>query len=120
MSSSFSVNPVGLPVAAAIVRPASSAADDGVATQLPTRQSVTATDGAGSARLSSHGQNGALANQVTIDRAAASVVYQLVDKRTNIVVKQYPEQAILRRRAYFRTLDAMRDNAEVPRIDRRI
>lgn len=120
MSSSFSVNPVGLPVAATIVRPASSAADDGVATQLPTRQSVTAADASISTQLRSQQQGGALASQVTIDRAAASVVYQLVDKRTNIVVKQYPEQAILRRRAYFRILDAMRDNTEVPRIDRRV
>ena len=40
-----------------------------------------------------------------IDRAAASIVYQVVDERTSQVVKQFPEEAILRRRAYFHSLD---------------
>ena len=40
-----------------------------------------------------------------IDRAAASIVYQVVDERTSQVVKQFPEEAVLRRRAYFHSLD---------------
>jgi hypothetical protein len=36
------------------------------------------------------------------------MVYQVVDNRTSLVVKQYPDEAILRRRAYFRTLDMVK------------
>jgi len=48
-------------------------------------------------------------NQVIIDRDAASIVYQVVDDRTSQVVKQFPEEAVLRRRAYFHTLDLTKD-----------
>ena len=44
-----------------------------------------------------------------IDRDARSVVYQVVDNRTSQVVKQFPEEAVLRRRAYFHALDLTKD-----------
>ena len=50
-----------------------------------------------------------VSNQVVIDREAASIVYQVVDNRTSLVVKQFPEEAVLRRRAYFNTLDLTKD-----------
>ena len=37
--------------------------------------------------------------------AAASVVFQSVDDLTGQVVSQYPDDAMLRRRAYFHSLD---------------
>ena len=46
---------------------------------------------------------------MVIDRDAATIVYQVVDNRTSQVVKQFPEEAVLRRRAYFRTLDLTKD-----------
>jgi uncharacterized FlaG/YvyC family protein len=53
--------------------------------------------------------NASVSNQVVIDRDAGSVVYQVVDNRTSQVVKQFPEEAVLRRRAYFHTLDLTKD-----------
>ena len=50
-----------------------------------------------------------MSNQVVIDRDAASVVYQVVDNRTSQVVRQFPEEAVLRRRAYFRALDLTKE-----------
>ena len=50
-----------------------------------------------------------MSNQVVIDRDAAAIVYQVVDNRTSQVVKQFPEEAVLRRRAYFHTLDLTKD-----------
>ena len=44
-----------------------------------------------------------------IDRDARAVVYQVVDNRTSQVVKQFPEEAVLRRRAYFHALDLTKD-----------
>jgi hypothetical protein len=35
------------------------------------------------------------------------------------VVKQYPDQAALRRRAYFRALDLVKDDARIRFTDRR-
>jgi uncharacterized FlaG/YvyC family protein len=50
-----------------------------------------------------------VANQVVIDRDARAVVYQVIDTKTSQVVKQFPEEAVLRRRAYFHTLDLTKD-----------
>jgi hypothetical protein len=46
-----------------------------------------------------------VSHQAFIDQAAASIVYQVVDNRTQAVVAQYPDEAVLRRRAYFHALD---------------
>ena len=51
------------------------------------------------------GIGGCDARQIVVDRAAASIVYQVVDLKTSQVVEQFPDEAILRRRAYFHTLD---------------
>jgi uncharacterized FlaG/YvyC family protein len=55
-----------------------------------------------------------------LDRAAGAMVYQVVDNRTGLVVRQFPDQGFLRRRAYARALEQARDDALTPRIDRRI
>jgi hypothetical protein len=46
-----------------------------------------------------------LSDQVVIDQATASIVYQTVDSLTDTVVWQFPDEAVLRRRAYFHALD---------------
>ena len=105
MSTDFSIKPVGAPVAAPIVQPIKEAAAQAVATELPARQSVTATDAGTSPRYNANVSNRSTSNQVVIDREAAAIVYQVVDNRTSLVVKQFPEEAVLRRRAYFNMLD---------------
>jgi hypothetical protein len=109
MSTDFSIKPVGAPVAAPIAPLVSEAVDHAVATELPARQSVTVTDASVRARVDADVVKAPLSNQVVFDRAAASIVYQVVDTRTTLVVKQFPDEAILRRRAYFRALDLTRD-----------
>jgi uncharacterized FlaG/YvyC family protein len=113
MSTDFNIKPVGAPVAAPIVQHVSEAAQHAVATELPASQSVAAVD---SARASTDSapvrisiSNASVSNQVVIDRDARAVVYQVIDTRTSQVVKQFPEEAVLRRRAYFHTLDLTRD-----------
>jgi len=112
MSTDFNIKPVGAPVAAPIVQPISEAAHHAVATELPASQSVAASDA--SVRVDSEAvqvsiSSASVSNQVVIDRDAGSVVYQVVDNRTSQVVKQFPEEAVLRRRAYFHTLDLTKD-----------
>jgi hypothetical protein len=113
MSTDFNIKPVGAPVAAPIVQHVSDAAQHAVATELPASQSVSAVEagsraGSDSAvRLSI--SSASVSNQVVIDRDARAVVYQVVDIKTSQVVRQFPEEAVLRRRAYFHTLDLTKD-----------
>jgi hypothetical protein len=114
MSTDFSIKPVGAPVAAPIVQHVSEAAQHAVATELPASQSVSAADAGARASTDSAAvrvsiSNAAVSNQVVIDRDARAVVYQVVDVKTSQIVKQFPEEAVLRRRAYFHTLDLTRD-----------
>jgi hypothetical protein len=120
MSSDFSIKPVGAPVATPMVQPASPAADEAVATELPARQSVVASDAAPRVRNDPQNAGGRTSNNVILDRDAASVVYQVVDNRTSLVVKQFPDQGVLRRRAYARALEQAREDAHALRIDRKI
>ena len=114
MSTDFSIKPVGAPVAAPIVQHVSEAAHNAVATELPPSQSVSAADASARASTDSAAvrisiSNPSVSNQVVIDRDARAVVYQVVDNRTSQVVRQFPEEAVLRRRAYFHTLDLTKD-----------
>jgi hypothetical protein len=113
MSTDFNIKPVGAPVAAPIVQPISEAAHHAVATELPAPQSVVASDAGArtsdSAAVQVSISTASVSNQVVIDRDARAVVYQVVDNRTSQVVKQFPEAAVLRRRAYFYALDLTKD-----------
>ncbi|MBR0796461.1 hypothetical protein JQ615_13785 [Bradyrhizobium jicamae] len=120
MSTDFNIKPVGAPVAAPVVPPSSETAQRAVATELPPSQSVTAPEPAVRVTIGSDAVNASISNQasastntdrVVIDRDAGAVVYQVVDNRTNLVVRQFPEDAALRRRAYFHTLDLNKDNS---------
>jgi hypothetical protein len=105
MSTDFNIKPVGAPVVTPVAHPASEAAAHAIATELPAAQSVTAADASVRARNDSETANANVSRQIVVDRAAASIVYQVVNERTGLVVQQFPDEAVLRRRAYFHTLD---------------
>jgi uncharacterized FlaG/YvyC family protein len=109
MSTDFSIRPVGAPVATPVAPPVSDAANSAVATELPASQSVTVADASNTARNESNIVNVSISHQVIVDQAAASIVYQVVDTKTDTVVTQFPDEAVLRRRAYFRALDLSKD-----------
>src|SRR6266851_4228614 len=112
MSTDFSIRPVGAPVATPIAPPVSEAANSAVATELPASQSVTVADASAAARNESDVVNISISHQV--------IVYQVVDTKTDTVVTQFPDEAVLRRRAYFRALDLTKDApARVLATDRR-
>jgi len=108
MGIDFSIRPVGAPVAAPVVHPASEAAHEAVATQLPASQSVTAADANARIRNDPGPGGSSLSHQAFFDRDAASIVYQVVDNRTNLVVQQLPDERSLRRRAYARAIELTR------------
>ncbi|MBR0844009.1 hypothetical protein JQ607_27750 [Bradyrhizobium liaoningense] len=104
MSTDFSIRPVGIPVLTPIVTTSNSAANEAVQTDLPVSQTVAASDTSAAVRndLPNH-EN--VSRQVVFDQAAASFVFQVVNDRTDAVVNQFPDEAMLRRRAYFHALD---------------
>ena len=114
MSTDFSIKPVGAPVATPFVQPASPAAEDAIATQLPPSAAVTAADAGARMRNDTQSSSDTVSHHAVIDRAANAVVYQVVDNRTSLVVRQFPDEAALRRRAYFHALDLIKDDR--PRI----
>ena len=104
MSTDFSIRPVGIPAPVQIVTTSNSAANDAVQTDLPVSQTVAASDTAAPARNDLQ-SNENITRQVVFDQAAASMVFQVVNDKTDAVVNQFPDEAMLRRRAYFHALD---------------
>jgi len=106
MSSDFSIRPVGAPVATIVAQAPSPAVSSAVATVLPNNQSVTVGEPSASVRNDVQTiSEDAVSHQAFYDRAAASLVFQIVDNKNARVVDQYPDEAVLRRRAYFHALD---------------
>src|ERR1700722_15323167 len=114
MSSDFSIKPVGASVEAPIVPAASNAASNAVATELPASQSVTVPDASAGTSNNSQGSSDYVSHQAFFDSAAASIVYQDVNDQTDQVVNQFPDEAVLRRRAYFHTLDLTKEDPTRP------
>ncbi len=109
MSTDFSIRPVGVPAPTPIVQPASQAANDAVATELPASQSVTAVDAGAAVRNDAQAVSDYVSHQTYYDRASSTMVFELIDSTTATVVDQYPDEAVLRRRAYFQALDVSKD-----------
>jgi hypothetical protein len=104
MSTDFSIRPVGIPAPVQIVTTSNAAANEAVQTDLPVSQTVAASDTNAAVRNDLH-SNENVSRQVVFDQAAASFVFQVVNDRTEAVVNQFPDEAMLRRRAYFHALD---------------
>lgn len=104
MSTDFSIRPVGIPAPVQIVPTSNSAANDAVRTDLPVSQTVAASDTIAAARNDLQ-SNDNVSRQVVFNQAAASFVFQVVNEKTDAVVNQFPDEAMLRRRAYFHALD---------------
>jgi hypothetical protein len=114
MSTDFSIKPVGAPAVIMVAPPAGAAANSAVATQLPASQTVTAPDAGAGARNDSPPASDFISHQAFLDRAAGAIVYQVINSKTDQVVNQFPDEATLRRRAYFRTLDMAKDEPTRP------
>jgi FlaG protein. len=113
MSTDFSIRPVGIPAPAPIVTTSNSAANDAVQTDLPASQTVAASNASAAVRNDLR-NNENISRQVVFDQAAASFVFQVVNDKTDSVVTQFPDEAILRRRAYFHALDLSKSELSRP------
>ena len=115
MSTDFSIKPVGAPAAIVVAPPVSEATSNAVQTTLPANQSVTVPDAsAGASNDPPQQPSDFVSHQAFFDRAAGSIVYQEINSNTDQVVEQYPDDATLRRRAYFHALDLTKDQPTRP------
>jgi hypothetical protein len=106
MGTDFNVTPIGVSAAAApVVRPQPEAARLAVRTELPAPKTPTAPDANNGLRNERQAEADNLAQRIVIDRAAAEIVYRVVDNRTSLIVRQFPDDAQLRLRAYLRAKD---------------
>ena len=88
-----------------------------VPAQLPAAQSVNVTDSVQTASNDELAARDRMARQVVFDRDAAEMIYQVIDSKTEAVVRQVPEEAIIRRRIYFRQLDRANEVSRRLRTD---
>src|ERR1700761_8619403 len=116
MSTDFSIKPVGAPAAIVVAPPGSEAPSNAGQTTLPANQSVTVPDASAGASNDPPQQQPSdfVSHQAFFDRAAGSIVYQEINSNTDQVVEQYPDDATLRRRAYFHALDLTKDQPTRP------
>ena len=94
------ITPPGAVQQAFVSRPEPVAVAQAVATELPAAKAVTAVSPAAPAL----GLSDPYEYQVLVDPATHDVIYRTVDERSRQVVRQVPDQALLRMRAYARSL----------------
>jgi hypothetical protein len=94
------ITPPGAVQQAFASRPEPAPVAQAVATELPSAKAVTAVSPAASALALSDPYE----YQVLVDPATHDIIYRTVDERSRQVVRQVPDQALLRMRAYARSL----------------
>lgn len=119
MAMDISVRPGAQSAPVTAVRPVADAVQQAVPTQLPESQTVTAIQRPADSRNDPEFNRERLARQIVYDRKAAQYVYQVLDGANEDVVVQYPDEARVRARAYFRELEQSRmDQNRQERTDR--
>ena len=113
MSTDFNIKPVGAPVAAPIVQPSAKRRNMRSRPNCRRARASRRSDARARQHRFRRGPRlhfECLGLEPGGDRSRrGAVVYQVVDNRTSQVVKQFPEEAVLRRRAYFHALDLTKD-----------
>ena len=109
MSRDFSIAPVGAPAAIGVGQPVSEATSAAVTTDLPASKAVTVAEPGADIRNDPQSANEFISHQAYFDQAASSIVYQVVNSNNGAVIEQFPDDATLQRRAYFRALDLSKE-----------
>lgn len=117
MGADFNIKPVGAPVATPVIRPAPEAVREAVPTQLPPDKTVSAAPRVLQPNISAANyqqvDSDRISKEVIIDKGAGEIVFVSVDKKSNQVIDQYPEESRLRSRAYLRAMDTLNQDAKL-------
>lgn len=101
-----------------IVRPDAAPVRDAVATELAPAKSVTAANGADAARHDPvQSTPDSHVRKIILDAHSREVIYQVVDAGSGQVVRQVPDEAMLRLRAYTRAMAQGRTPNEAAQAD---
>ena len=115
MDSGLTVRPTSNVAQPNVVRPEPAPVLQAVATDLAPAQSVTAAGGTDAARQDP-GQD-AQVRKIVLDAHSREVIFQVLDAGSGRVVRQLPEEAMLRLRAYTRALAQGRTPNEAAQAD---
>jgi uncharacterized FlaG/YvyC family protein len=107
MDTGLTIRPTGAAAQQSSVRPEPAPARQTVATELAPSQSVTASANSAAARNDEQ-KSAALQAQTTreivLDPHSREVIFRVRDERSGRVVRQVPDEALLRLRAYQRAI----------------
>jgi hypothetical protein len=116
MDTGLPIRPTGSAAQVSYVRP-EPAVRQAVPTDLGPAQSVTASAKASAARNeSARSSQPATARDIVIDAASREVIFRVVDVRSGRVVRQVPDEALLRLKQYLRA-EVSREE-EAPSVER--
>ena len=107
MDSGLTVRPTGAAAQQGYVRPDPAPARQTVATELAPSQSVTASADGAAARndgQKSPAQQAQTTREFILDPHSREVIFRVRDERSGRVVRQVPDEALLRLRAYQRAI----------------
>jgi hypothetical protein len=113
MSTDFAIRPVSASAPTAVVRDVSPSRHDAPAETRVRHAPAPQADPA-PARQEIEAAEAAFARETVFDKAAGELIFRVVDTRSDRIVRQIPEQAMLRLRAYTRALDDLTEAAQTP------
>lgn len=104
MDAAITIKPAATIAASAPSRPDPAPVRQAVATELAAPKAVTAANDAARAPGADL-QKTNLTREIFIDAQMREVIFRVIDERSRRVVRQVPDEALLRMRAYNKALD---------------
>ena len=118
MDTGLAVRPTPSTAPSNIVRPEPAPVRQAVATDLAPAQSVTASNSTEALRQDPvQTAQDSHVRKIVLDAHSREVIYQVLDKDSGRVVRQVPDEAMLRLRAYTRALAQGRSPNEAAQAD---
>ena len=104
MDTGLAVRPTSGATQTGIARPDPAPVRQAVATDLAPAQSVTASTNTDAARHDAQSAQDSNVRKIILDAHSREVIFQVLDASSGRVVRQIPDEAMLRLRAYTRAL----------------
>lgn len=116
MDTAITIKATAIVAGAALSRPDSAPVRQAVPTELAAPKAVTAAVDSARPHSATFQHQPALTREVIIDAQTREVIFRVVDERSRRVVRQVPDQALLRLRAYNEALVAGETPTEARQI----
>jgi flagellar protein FlaG len=117
MDTGLAVRPTTGATQTNIARPDPAPVREAVATDLAAAQSVTASANANAARHDAQSAQESNVRKIILDAHSREVIFQVVNAESGRVIRQIPDEAMLRLRAYTRAIAQGRTPNEAAQAD---